>query len=262
MNQITLLLFLLLMLPVQSNAQDIDTSLFRGYDTAFVLHNSSTGQTESVDPELSARRLSPCSTFKIYNTLFGLELGLIKGADDPWYTWDGVQRDIEAWNHDLTLRESFRASAVPAYQVLARQIGPDRMKTFIDTIGYGTGDMSSGIDTFWLPRPGKTSIMISANEQVFLLKKLLEGKLPFSKEHVAILKDIMLVKETCRGKLYGKTGSGMDEEGHWNLGWFVGFVESRGEVHIFACNITDGDNPSGLIAREIVIEVLNAKGLL
>ncbi|RDD31525.1 penicillin binding protein transpeptidase domain-containing protein [Prosthecochloris sp. ZM] len=262
MQHLLPILLVFLLASTSAHAGQLDRSLFRGYDTAFVLHNSSTGQTESVDPELSARRLSPCSTFKIYNTLFGLELGLIKGADDPWYTWDGVQRDIEAWNHDLTLRESFRASAVPAYQVLARQIGPDRMKTFIDKIGYGTGDMASGIDTFWLPRPGKTSIMISANEQVSLLNKLLEGKLPFSKEHVAILKDIMLVKETCRGKLYGKTGSGMDEEGHWNLGWFVGFIESGGEVHIFACNITDGDNPSGLIAREIVIEVLNAKGLL
>jgi len=262
MQQLLLLLFAVLLTPFSTDAQEIEKSHFRGYDTAFVLYNRSSGETISVDALRSSQRLAPCSTFKIYNTLIGLELGLIKGPDDPWYTWDGVRRGYEVWNKDLTLREAFRFSAVPAYQILARKIGPERMKTYIDTIGYGTGDISSGTDTFWLPREGKTSITISADEQAALLNRLLDGKLPFSEKNILILRDIMMVTETSKGTLYGKTGSGMDAEGKWNLGWFTGFVESGGEVYVFACNITGGENPSGIVAREIVEDVLKAKGLL
>ena len=196
MNRLFLLFFLFLLLPLHSKAQHIDKSLFMGYDTAFVLHNRSSDRTISVDTVRAAQRLAPCSTFKIYNTLIGLELGLLKGLDDSWYTWDGVHRNYDAWNRNLTLREAFNVSAVPAYQILARQIGVDRMRSYIEKISYGNEDISAGVDVFWLPDPGRVSIVISADEQVALLNKLLDGKLPFSERNVAILRNVMKVAET------------------------------------------------------------------
>ncbi|MDD3344880.1 MAG: penicillin-binding transpeptidase domain-containing protein [Candidatus Omnitrophica bacterium] len=245
-----------------SFALDVDTSLLQGYDAALVVYNRSTGETVNIDPELSARRLSPCSTFKIYNTLIGLELGLIKGADEPWYKWDGVKRFIDGWNQNLTLREAFRVSAVPAYQILAREIGEARMKDYINKIGYGSEDISAGIDIFWLPRPDTTSIKISADEQAALLNKLLDGKLPFSEDNIAILRDVMLVEKTEKGALYGKTGSGMDSDGNWNMGWFVGFLESGDTTYVFACNITGGETSSGATAKNIVQDIFKSQGLL
>ncbi len=245
-----------------SSAQEIDTTLFEGYETAFVMYNRTSGAVIDVNPVLSAWRLPPCSTFKIYNTLIGLELGLLKGPDEPWYAWDGVQYEIEGWNRDLTLREAFRVSAVPAFQILARQIGSERMQKYIDRIHYGTNDISSGLDIFWLPRPRKTSIMISAHEQVALLNKLLDGKLPFSQKNIVIVKDIMQVHKTGKGTLYGKTGSGITTDGKGGLGWYVGFLESKGTTHVFACTITGGVNPSGKAARTIVENVLKSQGLL
>lgn len=242
-----------------SNAQEIDKSLFEGYDTALVIYNRFSGAVTNVNPALSAKRLSPCSTFKIYNTLIGLELGLLQGPDEPWYKWDGVKRDIEGWNNDLTLREAFRVSAVPAYQILAHQIGIERMKKYIDQIDYGTKDISTGIDVFWLSRSGNTSIMISADEQVVLLNKLLDRKLPFSEKNVEILHSVMETVKTEKGMLYGKTGSGTDANG--KIGWFVGFLESNGTTYVFACNITAGENPSGKVARTIVENVLKSQGL-
>ena len=253
--------FCFLLISTFSIAQEIDTSLFKPYDTALVIYNRASGAKINVDPALGARRLSPCSTFKIYNTLIGLELGLIKGPDAPWYAWDGVQRDIEGWNRDLTLREAFRVSAVPAYQVLACQIGAERMKKYVDQINYGTKDITAGIDSFWLARSGTTSILISADEQVALLNKLLDGTLPFAEQNIAILRDVMEVAKTEKGTLYGKTGSGANSEGKWSLGWFVGFLERRGTTYVFACNITGGEEPSGKVARAIVENVLKSQGL-
>ena len=253
----TIFFFCLIFLPSILFAQEIDKSLLKGYNTAFVLSDRATGVEVSTDPALCAKRRPPCSTFKIYNTLIGLEVGLLNNPDAPWYKWDGIRRDIEAWNHDLNLREAFRVSAVPAFQILARQIGEKRMKEYIEKISYGSEDISSGIDTFWLPRPNTYPIMISAEEQAALLNKLLDGKLPFSENNIAILKDIMRLKKTDKGILYGKTGSSGS-----GLGWFVGFVESQKGAYVFACNITGRKDASGKTAREIVENVLISKGLL
>ena len=242
--------------------QQIDESLLLEYDTALVIYNRTSAEVININPELSARRIPPCSTFKIYNALIGLELGLIKGADEPWYTWDGVTRFIDEWNQNLTLREAFQVSAVPAFQILARQIGETRMREYIENIGYGSKDISSGIDVFWLPRPGASPITISADEQVALLNKLLDGNLPFSAMNIAALRDIMLIEKTDTGTLYGKTGSGTGSDGTWNLGWFVGFVEHGETTYVFACTITGGENPSGKTAKTIVVNILQSKSLL
>lgn len=260
--KISVWFFVIFLFPVTLNAQEIDKPDANDYSMALVIYNRSTGLTTNVNPVRAAELLSPCSTFKIYNTLIGLELGLIKSADEPWYIWDGVKREIQGWNQDLTLREAFGVSAVPAYQILARQIGKERMKEYIEKIGYGSQDISAGVDIFWLARTDATSIKVSAQQQVTLLNKLLDGELPFSQKNISILRDIMQVEKTQKGTLYGKTGSGMGADKKWNLGWFVGFVEHDGSTYVFACNITGGKNPSGVVAKKMVQDYFKTQGLL
>ena len=50
------------------------------------------------------------------------------------------------------------------------------MKEWIDRFGYGNGDISGGIELFWL----QGSMRVSAFEQVEFLRKLEEGRLPVS----------------------------------------------------------------------------------
>lgn len=64
------------------------------------------------------------------------------------------------------------APCVPAFQALARQIGPERMQSWIAKLGYGDRDTSAGIDVFWLPAKGRNTILISPVEQAQLMHRL------------------------------------------------------------------------------------------
>src|SRR5687768_6047109 len=82
----------------------------------------------------------PASTFKIVNSLIGLQTGDIVN-DSMVIKWDGVKRWKEDWNRDLTMYEAFRVSSLPYYQEVARRIGKDTMQIWLDSLGYGKKDL-------------------------------------------------------------------------------------------------------------------------
>jgi len=234
---------------------------FDGSSGTFFMIECSTGLVSDFDSERSAERLPPCSTFKIWNLLIGIEAGLVKSADEAFYHWDGEVRAIAGWNKDLTVRDAFQASCVPAFQELARKIGKDRMDRWIHKIGYGDENTSAGIDVFWLPAKGRTPILISPAEQAQLMCRLASGKVPFSENSLVILREVMEFKTTDIGTLYGKTGSGESLNGEHRIGWFVGYVIGKRGVFAFACNL-QGDGVSGMDARAATITILERQGLL
>lgn len=243
--------------PALSAAKDA----FGPLDGAFVLIDCASGQVKTYNPGVAGMRLPPCSTFKMVNALIGLEEGLVRDPDQPFYQWDGVERAIPAWNRNLSLREAFQASCVPAFQELAREIGPDRMHTWIDKMGYGNRDLSAGIDVFWLPAKERQTLLISPMEQAYLIQRIIAGDVPFSRQSLAVLKQLMFIKDTEVGRLYGKTGSGADAEGIFILGWFVGYAESKGNTYAFAC-VAQGKNVMSRQARDIVEKILESEGIL
>jgi len=103
-------------------------------------------------PAASSELLAPCSTFKIWNTLIGLECGLISKPDETFYAWDGKKRSIAGWNQNLTLKQAFKVSCVPALKELAKKIGLEKMQAWLDKISFGSRNISAGIDCFWLPQ--------------------------------------------------------------------------------------------------------------
>ncbi len=235
--------------------------VFGDRNGTFVLIDCSSEATSIFHPEISKERLPPCSTFKIWNTLIGLENGIISSPDEAFYKWDGETRFIPEWNRDMTLKEAFRVSCVPAFQNLARKIGSEKMRLWIEKINFGDGDTSSGTDIFWLPAKGRKTLLISPEEQAKLICKLVKGKLPFSEKAQAVLKDVMTIRKTVNGIFYGKTGSATDDNGKFNLGWFVGYVESNGKTYAFACAIK-GEALMGKDARAMVETILEKNGFL
>ena len=79
---------------------------------------------------------TPASTFKIVNSLIGLQTGKITD-ENMVIKWDSVKRWNPDWNRDLTMAEAFKVSAVNYYQEVARRIGRDTMQKWIDSLGYG-----------------------------------------------------------------------------------------------------------------------------
>ncbi|HVO11124.1 MAG TPA: penicillin-binding transpeptidase domain-containing protein [Vicinamibacteria bacterium] len=233
------------------------SSAFPGFRAAFVMRDVAAGRTVRHDPALAATRLSPCSTFKIPNSLIGLETGVIP---DPSFVlpWDGKRREVEAWNRDHDLRSAIRDSVVWYYQELARRVGPRRMQRFVHAFGYGNQDTSGGVDRFWL---GST-LRISADEQVEFLARLHRGELPgVSARSLAIVKEILVQDPPGPGLVYrGKTGSCSDP-GAPPHGWWVGSVERDSRLVVFAALI-EGDGASGRVCRPLAEKALVRLGVL
>src|SRR5205809_2466551 len=133
----------------------------------------------------------PASTFKIVNSLVGLQTGIITN-EKMVIPWDSIKRWNEDWNKDLSMEEAFKVSALPYYQEVARRVGKDTMQHWLDTLGYGArygrAVIKTRIDSFWLDN----SIKITADEQVGLVKKLYFDQLPFQKRSQDIVKKVML----------------------------------------------------------------------
>ncbi|BBB91163.1 MAG TPA: penicillin-binding transpeptidase domain-containing protein [Methylomusa anaerophila] len=218
----------------------------------FVMYDEANDQYVVFNEPQSIKRLSPCSTFKIYNSLAGLETGVLDQEDVfTLFKWNGKQYAFPAWNHDQTLASATRDSVVWYFQELASRVGTKRMQAFLDKIGYGNRDISGGLTTFWL----RSSLQISASEQVDLLHRLYSEKLPVSPQNVAIVKKNITLSEDNGVRLMGKTGSGFQDD-KWLLGWFVGCVEKQGNRYFFATNIEAPDGATGGKAREITKLIL------
>jgi beta-lactamase class D len=228
---------------------------------AFILVDCASGEIADIDPAASGKRLPPCSTFKIWNALLGIEEGFLTDAAEPFYQWDGVKHTIDAWNKDMSLRDAFQTSCVPAFQALARRIGPDRMNHWLDALDYGDKNTRAGIDVFWLPAADRATLLISPKEQAGLMCKLLRGELPVKPATLQLLKQLMEIRTTPKGTLYGKTGSGSSSDGKSNIGWFVGFSESGGKTFAFTACL-QGKNLSGAEARTLSETILQRLELL
>jgi beta-lactamase class D len=228
----------------------------KNVDGCFTMLDNSNGSITVYNMAMDTTRVTPASTFKIVNSLIGLETGKITN-ENMVIKWDGVKRWKEDWNKDLNMKEAFKVSSVPFYQEVARRIGRDTMKHWIDSISYGNKNISGPIDSFWL----NNNLKISPDEQIGLLKRLYFDQLPFRKSTQQIVRDVMLQEDNTAYKLSYKTGWNTDEKNNV-LGWLVGWIEENRHVYFFATLIKSSDkNFNNYDARlSITKEILKKYG--
>ncbi len=239
----TLLVSLFLLSQINlAHAEKTAELCIKGSHCTFVLLSELNTSPEKnslnmVNKKRASQRLSPFSTFKITNSLIGLELGLIKNIDQT-LTYDKKKYPSQAWWPQVwklsqyNLSSAFEYSMVPIYRQLANDIGETDMQNYVDHFTYGNQDISSQLDNFWL----NGSLKISALEQVHFLQRVYHNQFNLKAESLTALKAVMLVKEIGDTKIYAKTGAGKVADGSM-LGWYVGFVENSQGVYFFAFNV-------------------------
>lgn len=206
----------------------------------------------------------PASTFKICNSLIGLETGVI--ADENFMLkWDGKLRDNLNWDKDNTLASAFKYSTVWYYQELARRVGEEKMKYWITKARYGNGNIGGGIDMFWL----NGDLRITPEKQILFIKDLYLNKLPFSQRSMDIVKKIMIAKQTDKYTLRGKTGWAILEDTSAsalnNIGWYVGYVEKEDNTYFFATCVQADEAHTGNfknIRIDLTIKMLKELGII
>jgi len=193
----------------------------------------------------------PASTFKIVNSLIGLETGVASDSS-AIIKWDSVSHGRPECDKDLKMIDAFRISCPPWYQELARRIGEKSMQHYLDTIGYAAKNgrfvINNNLDTFWLNNAAK----VTADEQLGLVKKLYFDQLPFQKRVQDIVKKVMLQEENSNYKLSYKTGWGYRENGN-SIGWVVGWEEENLHPYFFVLQL---EGPHDVDMKNIRMSVL------
>jgi beta-lactamase class D len=251
MRQLCVLLLLAFLYSCSVNNTREDNSLAKYFEQnklqgTFALFDNGTGEFTVYN--MSRYRDSaylPASTFKIVNSLIGIETGVVKDSATV-IPWDGVVRRVAEWNRDLKMHEAFTYSCVPWFQELARRIGKDTMQRWLDTLGYarlhGRPLIKNNLDTFWLDN----SLKVSADEQLGLVKKLYFLQLPFQPRSQRMVKNMMLREDNANYKLSYKTGWGYTENGH-SLGWIIGWIEENRHPYFFVLQVESPDSNYDMI---------------
>jgi beta-lactamase class D len=229
-----------------------------GVDGCFAIMNNA--NAEFTVHNLSRYRDSaylPASTFKIVNSLIGLQTGVITN-DSMVIKWDGVTRGRTECNSDLSMYDAFRLSCVNYYQEVARRIGKDTMQRWLDSLSYGNKKIST-IDSFWLDN----SLKIKPDEQLGLVKRLYFNQLPFYKLNQEIVKKAMLFEDSLNYKLSYKTGWGFKENGA-NLAWIVGWIEENKHPYFFVLNFETPKKDADIITirMKLLKQILHHLGYM
>jgi len=243
------------------NKANNDDSLKKYFDEknvegCFTMFNNQDGEVTVYNMKYDTMRFSPASTFKIFNSLVGLQTGII--TDEKMVIkWDGVERWNKDWNKDMDLTEAFKVSSVPYYQEVARRIGKDTMQQWIDSIGYGNKNISGPIDSFWL----NGRLKVSPDEQLGMVKKLYFDQLPFRKSVHQQVRDVMLQESNTAYQLSYKTGWGFDDDGK-AIGWVVGWIEENKHVYFFVTFVKgpEKDTNIGKLRLDITKSILKQYG--
>lgn len=204
----------------------------------------------------------PASTFKIINTLIALESGVVANENEI-IRWPGATDTVKYGYrpdiyHDMSMKEAFKASAGWAYVELAKKIGKENYRKYLTACNYGNVNLSQEDDDFW----NFGNFAVSPANQIKMLVGIYEESLPFKKESLRILKNMMIEEQKEDYTLRAKTG--WTRDGGKDTGWWVGYVERDDNAYFFATRlIKDRATPNPDFGRcrkditKIVLRQLN-----
>ncbi len=232
----------------------LDTSKVTG---VILIYDAKANRYYSNDFNEAEKGTLPSSTYKIPNTIIGLETNLLRDKNSI-FKWSGEKRAYAIWEKDLSLKQAFQKSCVPCYQELAVKIGAKRMNDYLKKINFGQMKVNDkNINNFWLTGQSK----INPFQQVDFLKRLRNKELPISKSTYKTITDILIIEQNENFVLSGKTGFVNLTES--KIGWFVGYWEKGENTYYFATRISPKEKDMPLrqflsLRKAVTILALNS----
>lgn len=224
---------------------------FNGINGSAIFFSPDESTYNIYNKELINEQIAPYSTFKIINSLMGLDQSVVTSAESK-LGYDGKIHWREEWNKDITFKEAFKESCVWYYEKIMDSLDKEYVQKTLKDLNYGNSDLSAwnenGHNTFWV----SSSLKISPLEQVKVLETIFEGKSSFEPKDIDLVKDFMLVESNTDYSVYGKTGSAKDTNS-----WFTGFIEKDNKRTYFAVRIADKSQKlAGSVAKGIALDII------
>jgi beta-lactamase class D len=187
----------------------------------------------------------PGATFDILESLVAIQKGTVKD------TGSVVQGSI-------SLRAAFQTTGLindEAFKDLAFSIGMDTLRKYVDSLQYGNRQLSKDSGAVRDDR-----LMLPADQQLGLIKKLYFGQLPFFGRTQGLVRDMMTTESNSSYKLAYKIGE-VQYKDHV-LGWVMGWVEENKHPYFFVLNFEAAEPNAGVktIGVQLVKRILPTLG--
>jgi beta-lactamase class D len=241
-------------LACSPNNVTVDNSLQQYFDSAGVMGSFGffdNGQGKFTIYNLSRYRDSayqPAATFDILESLIAVQNGVAKDSGAIIFTNDSMAIKVDSahpappgYTIPHTLRECFQTSGLDGdvpFVYLARALGRDTLKKWIDSLQYGNKELGQGDNPFWL----NNQLKINSDEQLGLMKKLYFDQLPFFQRSQRIVRQLFSAESNSNYQLYYKLANQHTEDGH-AIGWVLGWIEENKHPYFFVVNL-ESANPN------------------
>lgn len=230
-------LFSFFLLPAAGFSQTSLDQLFGdcGVEGSITLYHLESGTWIFSDSTDARVETLPASTFKILNSAIAVETGVISETNEM-LEWDGTEHTffglpVESWNRNTDMESAFKNSAIWFYEEMAKRIEKENYRHWLQSVGYGNGNLTEPGDDFW----NYGNFGVSPVNQIRFLEKLYSGKTPFSKNTVQTVQEMMLSESTDSYTISGKTG--WTKTDIYDIGWWVGYLEKEDQTWFFATRI-------------------------
>ena len=156
----------------------------------------------------------------------------------------------------IRMDSAFKQTSVPYFMEVARRIGKDTMQQWLDSLQYGSKQMGTAVDSFWL----NNTLTVRPDEQLGLVKKLYFGQLPFQKRSQEMVKMLMLQTANANYKMSYKTGLNYKQNGNAVV-WIIGWIEENKHPYFFVLQ-TEGAASSDIknASMSLLNKILKEQG--
>lgn len=206
----------------------------------FGMFDNSRGEFTIYDLDRFKKGYPPSETFNIMTALVGLHIGRV--ADDS--------ASITVTDSDsvppMTVYNAFHQSSSDHVRALATMIGRDTMKFWVDSVKYGNKKIAKATEAYWT----NDSLIISADEQLGLIKRLYFRQHPFRSSVQESVKKMLIVENNAQLQLAYQLGA--TQHNGKQLAWVVGWIEENRHVYPFVINY---DAEPGIDTKEVGVKL-------